>query len=302
LSLIKKVGRTSLKRPRGRVTLPPEWIGKDVIVLSQEEYSYWKKRDKNFFLVKTIFQEILNSKSNGRRMFNVVTKTWNPVSGCLHHCSYCWARKLANTKLKNSHRYKEGFKPRLNEEEFKTRFKDGDFVFVSDMGDLFGDFIPHEWILKVLEHIQHFPKTFFLFLTKNPGRYEKFLEDMPENAILGATIETNRDKLYLENVISGAALPSIRYDAMKKLKWDKKFISVEPILDFDLEVLCKWVKDISPFMMYVGYDNYHNRLPEPPLSKTLKFLEEISEVTLVVRKTIKPAWFERLESHLDGIQ
>jgi len=162
LPLIKKVGRTSLKRPRGRVILPPEWIGKNVIVISQEEYLYWQKRNKNLFLVKTIFQEILNGKSDGRKMFNVVTKTWNPVTGCLHYCSYCWARKLANTKLKNSHRYKEGFKPRLNEGEFKAKFRKGEFVFVSDMGDLFGDFIPHKWILKVLEYIKHFPKTFFL--------------------------------------------------------------------------------------------------------------------------------------------
>lgn len=306
LPVEKRVGRTSLKRPRGRVILPSNWIGNNVIVapsdkyvaIPQEECLYLRKRNRNLFLVKTVFEQILNNRSNGRKMFNIVTKTWNPVTGCLHYCNYCWARKLATTKLRNSHRYREGFKPKLNEGEFRIKFKKGDFVFVSDMGDLFGDFIPRKWILRVLEYSRRFPKTFFLFLTKNPGRYDKFLESMPENAILGATIETNSDERYLEKTISRASLPSIRHTAMKKLEWDKKFISIEPILDFDLEVFCEWIKDISPFMMYIGYDNYHNKLPEPPLSKTLRLLEETSKVTLVVRKTIRPAWFESLERHL----
>lgn len=268
------------------------------ITIPKEEYAYLKKKSVSLDLVKTIFQRILNNSSNGRKMFNIVTETWNPVTGCLHHCNYCWARELATTKLRNSHRYKEGFKPTLNETEFGTKFKEDSFVFVSDMGDLFGDFIPNEWILRVLEYIGRFPKTFFLFLTKNPIRYEQFLERMPENAILGATIETNRDQIFLANPISNAPLPSNRYFAMKKLNWDKKFISVEPILDFDFETFYEWITDIFPFMVYVGYDNYSNKLPEPPLNKTLRLLTEISKMSLAVRKTIRPAWFESIERHL----
>lgn len=306
--LEKRVGRSSRKRPRGRVILPTDWINRDIIVaisdkyiaIPKEEYTSLRNRNRNLSLVKTVFEQILNNRSNGRKMFNVVTKTWNPVTGCLHFCTYCWARKLATTKLKNSHRYKGGFKPSLNKGEFRTKFKEGDFVFVSDMGDLFGDFVPSEWIFRVIEHIKHFPKSFFLFLTKNPERYKKFLDIMPKNAILGATIETNRDLTYLEATISRAALPSIRYLAMKKLEWDKKFISIEPILDFDLGVLSKWIKDIFPFMVYAGYDNYGNKLPEPPLSKTLRLLVEISKMTFVVKKTVRPAWFEGLEGHLGG--
>lgn len=304
--LEKRVGRSSRQRPRGRVMLPSDWIERNIIVapsdkyvaVPKEEYTSLKNMNRNLSLVKTVFEQILNNRSNGRKMFNIVTKTWNPITGCLHFCTYCWARKLATTKLKNSHRYKEGFKPRLNEREFRTKFKEGDFVFVSDMGDLFGNFMPREWILRVIEHIKHFPKSFFLFLTKNPERYEKFLDAMPQNAILGATIETNRDLAYLENTISRAPLPSIRYLAMKKLEWDKKFVSIEPILDFDLEVFIEWIKDIFPFMVYAGYDNYDNKIPEPPLNKTLRLLEEISKITFVVRKTVRPAWFERLEGHL----
>ncbi|MCD6368577.1 MAG: DUF5131 family protein [Thermoproteales archaeon] len=239
---------------------------------------------KNLIIIKNLLENILNSGTNGRKMFSIVTKTWNPVAGCLHYCKYCWARKLAVTKLKNSKRYRDGFRPRLNEEEFREKFEKGDFVFVSDMGDLFGDFMPSKWIEKVIKYIRRFPETHFLFLTKNPERYFEFLDIMPENAILGATIETNKDELYLEHVISRAPLPSRRYEAMKRLDWNKKFISIEPVLDFNLEIFVDWLKDIAPFLIYIGYDNYNNKLPEPPLEKTLKLIALLSEKTLVVKK------------------
>ena len=247
--------------------------------------------NRNLALVKTFFESILNNKSKGK-MFNVVTETWNPVTGCLYHCSYCWARHLATTKLKNSHRYIQGFKPMLNEREFRVKFKKGHLVFVTDMGDLFGDFIPSHWIQRVLEHIAHFPKTHFLLLTKNPARYHEFLQQMPENAILGATIETNDDQILLTDMVSEAPLPSRRYTAMRDLDWDKKFISIEPVLDFELETFSLWIEDILPFLVYVGYDNYHNKLKEPLLSKTLSLLDRISKNTLVIKKTIRRAWFE----------
>jgi DNA repair photolyase len=242
-------------------------------------------------LIKNVLESILNNKTKGK-MFNLVTGTWNPVTGCLYNCSYCWARELATTKLRNSHRYIGGFKPMLNEAEFQNRFKKGDLIFVSDMGDLFGNFIPGDWISRVIEHIKHFPETSFLFLTKNPARYQDFLFAMPKNVILGVTLETNIDQLPMTSMISGAPLPSSRYSAMKNLDWDKKLVSIEPILDFDFETFSSWIEEIFPFLVYVGYDNYNKKLCEPALSKTTKLLTRISENTLVIKKTIRPAWFE----------
>jgi protein gp37 len=120
-------------------------------------------------------------------MFDVITKTWNPVIGCLHNCTYCWARRLAETKLKNIERYKDGFKPKLVEKELNRRFYKQS-VFVSDMGDLFGEWVPAKWIIEVIEAIKKSPTSDFLFLTKNPGRYCEFLDLYPENVVLGATI------------------------------------------------------------------------------------------------------------------
>ena len=292
----RRVGRSD---GYGRIYLPQDWIGREVVVIGEEDFSTLLKEHLNLKVVRSILAHVLNSGSEGRRMFSIVTKTWNPVTGCMHNCSYCWARRLATTKLREKERYREGFIPKLNPKEFRARFRDGDVVFVSDMGDLFGDFIPSEWVRKVIEHVSKFPQAYFLFMTKNPERYAEFLDAMPENAILGATIETNRDEDYLSSGISRAPLPSRRYEAMVKLDWDKKFVAIEPILDFDLRVMLGWMREIHPVMTYVGYDNYGNRLPEPPLQKTLDLIDALSEFTLVVKKTIRRAWFEGVEGYFN---
>lgn len=222
------------------------------------------------------------------KMFSIVTETWNPVSGCLHQCIYCWARRLAEARLRNSERYKNGFIPKLNKEELRKKLR-GEIIFVTDMGDLFGSFVPDEWIYGVLEVVQRFPNKTFLFLTKNPSRYRNF--DFPRNVMLGATIETDNDDGYER--ISNAPKPSDRIKAMINLDWNMKFLSIEPILDFTSS-FWKRILEINPFMIYVGYDNYNTKLPEPSLGKTIRFIQKLSgNGLLVFKKTIRRAWYER---------
>lgn len=292
--IIKRVGPDSYrgKIRNGKVYLDRDLINHEVAIMKREYFENMILSLHRLELIKEFVQYIFNL-NNGSKMFNIISQTWNPVTGCLHHCVYCWARKIALTRLRHSRRYRSGFIPRLNEEEFKKKFNGG-VVFVSDMGDLFGEFIPREWILRVIEYIKRFPNTYFLFLTKNPKRYHEFIHLFPDNAILGATIETNRDSYYIEKRISSAPIPSNRYLAMKELEWELKFISIEPILDFDMDIFIKWIKDIDPFMVYVGYDNYGWKLPEPPLTKTQELIKRLSEFTLVIKKTIRPAWNEKI--------
>lgn len=259
--------------------------------ISEEECLSLLKQKRSLSLVKNMIERRLNKKTNGK-MFNIVTVTWNPISGCLYDCNYCWARDLATTKLKNSQRYSKGFKPSLNEKELSVRFDKGDLVFVSDMGDMFADFTPESWIKRVFDHIKQFPDADFLFMTKNPRRYLNLLPYIPKNAILGATIETNIDEIVQTDRVTKAPLPSDRYEAMKAIVWDRKLVSVEPILDFDLNTFAKWIEDISPIVVYVGYDNYEHKLREPTLEQTTELLNKLPETSLVIRKTIRPAWFE----------
>lgn len=219
--------------------------------------------------------------------------SWNPVTGCLHSCSYCWARRLALTRLKRHPHYSvHGFNPALNEKAFARRFKEGEWVFVCDMGDLWGSWVPSEWITRVLGHASMFPRTRFFFLTKNPSRYSEFLGMMPESAELGVTVETNRDDGYER--FSKAPKPSERLKRMAELDWPRKVVVVEPILDFDLEDFAKELRELNPSEVYIGYDNYGNKLPEPPYSKAKELVERLSAFTRVHAKSLRPAWYEKL--------
>lgn len=214
-------------------------------------------------------------------MFDNITETWNPVVGCLHNCTYCWARRLAETKLRNIERYKDGFKPKLVEKELKRKFYK-ESVFAVDMGDLFGNWVPQEWIVKVINAIKQSPSSNFLFLTKNPKRYMEFLDLYPENVVLGATIETNRDYN-----VSKCPTTCERYKYMRELPFKNKVISIEPIMDFDPEIFVQLLRDIGPVLVHVGYDNYNNNLPEPSLSKTYQLIDQLRVFTRVKTLTLR---------------
>lgn len=122
--------------------------------------------------------------------------SWNPVTGCRHGCPYCYARRTAQRfapaadkviRELDGHRvtnhvleekikatpYPFGFEPilhryRLNQPEQKA---EGHTVFVCSMADLFGRWVPTEWIRDVLDACQRAPQHRYLFLTKNPDRY-----------------------------------------------------------------------------------------------------------------------------------
>ena len=222
------------------------------------------------------------SKKEDSRMFNFITKTWNPVVGCKYDCCYCWARRLAKGKLKDTTRYKNGFHPQKISKELHKRFYGEKIVFVSDMGDLWGDWVPTKWIEAVLDTIKS-SESSFLFLTKNPNRYLELLDIIPKNGILGATVETNRDT----SPFSKAPLPLARLKAMEtlRLNWNGDImISIEPIMDFDSIILLKSLQIIKPSFVVIGKDNYKNNLPEPDLEKILSFSSELECFTRVIFK------------------
>ena len=71
-------------------------------------------------------------------------KSWNPVVGCKHGCNYCYAKKM-NDRFKW---IKEWDKPKFFKERLQEPFKvkKPSKIFVGSMCDLFGDWIPEEWI------------------------------------------------------------------------------------------------------------------------------------------------------------
>jgi len=209
--------------------------------------------------------------------------TWNPVVGCEHNCSYCYARNLALGRLRLLPQYQD-FKPYLVKAELLSSFRSG-LIFVCDMGDLWGRWVPREWIEQVLAVVERSPDATFLMLTKNPLRYMEFVRQFPPNIILGATIESNLPY----PAITDAPDPGSRAWALACIPWDRKFVSIEPILEFDLNVLPQRIELVKPQFVYIGYDNWGNNLPEPTLEKTKELIKALERFTEVRIKTLREA-------------
>lgn len=200
--------------------------------------------------------------------------TWNPVTGCLHDCEYCYARKIANrfgslnkmiesaaaegidlddTYFRNPdyfsvleapicddngkiEPYPTGFYPtfrkyRLDEPQKR---KKPHTVFVCSMADLFGEWVPDEWIEMVFEVCAKAPQHRYLFLTKNPQRYVELANKgklpLTDNMWYGASVTTPEQAE--ETAKCFGKLPCTPKQA-------NTFLSVEPML-FDIAKHKAW--------------------------------------------------------------
>jgi protein gp37 len=218
---------------------------------------------------------------NGKPM-----QTWNPFTGCQHDCIYCWARPLATGRLKSKKKYEFGFAPAFHAEELDKKFKPGSFVFVSDMGDI--AYASLHSLNLILDVIERHPLTEFLFCTKRPSCYFAVGVVFPANLYLGATIETNRT--YPD--ISRAPSPFGRFMALGSINHPKKFVSIEPIMDFDLDIMVSWMVSLAPAIVEVGADNHGHQLPEPPADKVIALLAELRKF---VPNVVEKEGLERLK-------
>ncbi len=146
--------------------------------------------------------------------------SWNPVTGCKHGCRYCYARDIAR-RFYGEYDFEPTFHPaRLLAPENTKPPKTDDIgyhnVFVCSMADLFGHWVPAEWIVRVLKACRDAPQWNFLFLTKNPEQLVDI--DFPDNAWVGTTVDTQ-------------VRVSPAEKAFKRVKAKVKFLSCEPLLE-----------------------------------------------------------------------
>lgn len=182
--------------------------------------------------------------------------TWNPVTGCGRGCAYCYARKQAlrfagdvrvnitdpqlhavdgpegkiytlAQPFKNGRGttipHPAGFAPTLHEYRLGdiARKKKPASIFVCSMADLFGPFIPDEWIERVFEACKAAPWHQYMFLTKYPERYRQLKRILPgdRNFWFGATAA---DAKQIERAADAIGdLPAYAHT----------FVSVEPIME-----------------------------------------------------------------------
>ena len=207
------------------------------------------------------------NKSKGN-MYEFVTHTWNAVKGaCPHDCSYCYMKRWGKLKP-----------VRLDEKELKTDLGSGNTIFVGSSCDMFAADIPAEWIQRVIDYCEKFDNT-YLLQTKDPGRYLDF--NFSDKFILGCTIETNRRYPCMGNTPH----TDDRALAMFCIK-NKKFVTIEPILDFDIVQLASFVFICGAEWVNIGADSGGNGLPEPSKEK-IEQLIKLLDSKITIKKNMK---------------
>lgn len=214
---------------------------------------------------------MLKSKGN---MYKWVTHTWNPLAGrCSHECEYCYMNSLRrfNKKYKGE--------PRIYDKAINEDLGEDNFIFVCSATDLFARDVPEDMIKTILTKCKSNNYNKYLFQTKEPVMFRKYKNWLPEDCILVTTIETNRSKLTDE--ISNAPIPEVRYYDIKELSNDglDVMVTIEPIMDFDLDILVSWMKDIEPIQINIGADSGNNNLKEPNSSKVESLCQRLKPFT-----------------------
>lgn len=228
-----------------------------------------------------------------KNMYKLSVKQWNPYAGCRHGCVYCktsFQRQLKRWAKKNCPDCFE-FKPHPHPERLKQplpRTQEGQFIFTLSSGDV--AFCPTAYLKRIAARIEHEPHKTFLIQTKNPETLNRIT--WSDNVILGVTLETNRDDTY-EGIAPNAPKPSQRYTDFLEVQHPHKMVTIEPIIDFDPGVMLKWMMNINPCVIWIGYDSGKSRLPEPKKDKVDSFISEMESKGLaVLKKKMRKAWNE----------
>ena len=211
-------------------------------------------------------------------MYPWVTHMHSVLGGeCQHKCSYCYVKKLGR---KRDPRFSGNI--RLLKEEMNVNYGTGKTIFIEHLNDLFSYSVPDQIIFQILEHCRRYPNNKYIFQTKNPERYSKIpLSLFPPKYILGMTIETNREI----PGISFAPKPFFRFSAATCLDLAIPFfITIEPIMDFDLNEFSTWIYTLKPDFVNIGADSKGHNLPEPTAEKVESFIKVLEDNEIEIRE------------------
>jgi protein gp37 len=208
--------------------------------------------------------------------------SWNPVTGCKHDCSYCYARDIAQRF------YTQGFEPSLHPDRLLAPYntkvpKDADInpakrnVFANSMSDLYGRWVPQEWIDAVFRSMAENPQWNFLTLTKFPKRAAELV--YPKNVWIGTSVD-------LQARVKAAE------DAFERIECGVKWLSIEPMIEpltFSKPGLFDWV--------VIGGASRSTQTPEwtPPFSWIVRvasqFLDANPDVKIYLKTNGRPREF-----------
>ncbi len=196
--------------------------------------------------------------------------TWNPITGCRHGCPYCYARTMTSrfagdvrlnlmakqdystqeaadgsgalyildkpmlNETGNALVYPFGFEPTYHRYRMDTldKLKMGNNIFVGAMADVFGAWVPEEWILDIIKGCASRPLHNYMFLTKNPKRYNEVGVPSSPNLWYGTSITRESEM-----------------ERIKDLPPHKStFVSFEPLLE---DVCPEWYGEIFKHLGWI---------------------------------------------------
>ena len=236
--------------------------------------------------------------------------TWNPITGCLNGCEYCYARKLANTRLKERYlandvigetdprtsrlreSFADPFHPRFWEdrtswkEEQSLRGKKPMGIFTCDMSDLFGIGVPEMWQAKVFGFINLFPEHRFYLLTKQPQNLIKF-SPFPDNCWVG--VSATDDAMVTHAVVG-----------LDYIDAKIKYLSLEPLLKWDMSKIdLAWTLETYKInWLIIGAQT------KPTVYPKLEWVREIveacdkAEIPVFQKNNLKPLLGDNLRQEL----
>jgi DNA repair photolyase len=221
-------------------------------------------------------------------------KTWNPFVGCQFLCSYC--KKSFQRQIKRSARGCQqciDYFPHKHMERIK-KIPSSPIVFVCGTSDVYFCNETYFWsiLYHIMEHKPRIKKTYY-FQSKHPIYFKNFLKWFKlheDKSILLTTLETNRDEGY--NKISNAPPPSQRFKEFYDLDYSRKVVTIEPILDFDLdefsEMIIKLHEQGTLEYVWIGYDSKNCGLREPSEQKVQELVDILQAHGIEVRgKTLR---------------
>ena len=167
--------------------------------------------------------------------------TWNAIVGCAGTCDYCYARRLATTRLAHLCPKCATFEPHLHEERLWQPYhgKAG-VVFADSMSDWWSPGVEQDWRTRAFRTMDGMgdpvPAHQFVLLTKRPERItDEDIHWLGRNIWLGVSITSGADWWRWEAL---ASLPGHIH----------KLVSVEPLLSFGIgaellkeQVVPEWI-------------------------------------------------------------
>lgn len=217
-------------------------------------------------------------------MYSWVSHTHSHLGGkCPHGCSYCYVQRMAERFPNMRARYSGPI--RIIEKELAVPYGKGKTIFIEHMNDLYavggissGDRIP------ILDHLEEYPNNVFVFQSKHPPD-PRIADEVRDCDMLGTTIETNR--VYCGEM-GMAPDPLDRKQIM--MQWKemrpevKRFVTIEPIMEFDLAQFALMIEEIEPSFVNIGADSKGSYLPEPPWRKVRNLIGKLEMLGIEIRQ------------------